>query len=66
MPSGNLQLEVVTEGAIAVVAHPLLAGRSVDMRMEVEVEQRVDLRVDDEHDAATAAAVAAIGSHRAA
>ncbi len=32
------------------------------MGMEVEVEQGVHLRIDDQHDAAAAAAVAAVGT----
>ena len=59
---GHLDFQVGTGGTVAVAAHALLARRRVDMRMEVEVEQGVHLRVDDQHDAAAAAAVAAVGT----
>ena len=61
-PVGDLDFQVGAGGAIAVTAHALLARSRDDMRPEVEVEQGVHLRVDDQHDAAAAAAVAAVGT----
>ena len=59
---GDLDFEVCARGAVAVAAHALLARRGHDMGVEVEIEQGVHLRVDDQHDAAAASAVAAVGA----
>ena len=59
---GNLDFQVRAEGAIAIVAHPLLAGGRGDVRTEMEVEQGVYGWVDDEDDAAAAATVTAVGT----
>ena len=59
---GNLDLEVGARGAVAVIACALLARWGVNMRVEVEVEQRVHLRVDDQNDAAATPAVTAVRS----
>ncbi len=59
---GNLDFQVRTGSAVSVVAHPLLAGWCGDMRPEMKVEQGVHLRVDNEDDAAAAAAVTAVGT----
>ena len=59
---GDLDFQVRAEGAVAIVAHPLLAGRCGDVRTEMEVEQGVHRGVDDEDDAAAAATVTAVGT----
>ena len=59
---GNLDFQVRAGGAVPVVAHPLFTGGRGHVRTEVKVEQGVHLRVDDEDDAAAAAAITAVGS----
>ena len=59
-PIGDFHLQVGAGGPVAVITHALLARSGDDMRTEVEVEQGVYLRIDDQHDAAAAAAVAAV------
>ena len=59
---GHPQDQVAAVGAVAVVAGAALAVLGLDVRAEVEVEQRVHARVDDQHDAAAVAAVAAVGA----
>src|SRR4029078_7456342 len=59
---GNPDLEISACGTIAVVARTLLAGRRDDVRMEVEVQQRVHLGIDDQHDAAATATITAVGA----
>lgn len=58
----NPDLEIASGGAVAVAAGALLAGGRLDVRMEVEVEQGMHLRVDHQDDAAAAAAVTAVGT----
>ena len=59
---GHVQDQVVAVGAVAIAAHPLRAVAGLGMWVEVEVEQRVDIGVDDEDDVTAAAAVAAVRS----
>ena len=59
---GHAQLEVLSGGAVAVVAHAGLAVVGLPVRGAVEAEQCRHLRVGDEHDVAAVAAVAAVGA----
>jgi len=57
---GHRQDHALAVGAVAVVALALLAARGTPVRAVVVVQQRGDLRVDDEHDVAAVPAVAAV------
>ena len=57
---GDPDFEIGARGAVPVATGTLFPGRSVDVRMEVKVQQRVHLRVDDQHDAAAPAPVTAV------
>ena len=59
---GNPDLEIGPGGSVAVAARTLLARGRHHMRVEMEVQQRVHLRVDDQNHAAAASTVAAVGA----
>src|SRR5699024_8539132 len=59
---GHAQDQVLARGALAVVAHTHAATVRATVRGVVELEERRDLRVDDEDDAAAVAAGAAVGT----
>ena len=59
-PVGHAQLEIGAVGAVAVAARAALAVAGALVRVVVEVEQGVHVRVDDERHVAAAAAVAAV------
>ena len=60
VPSGDGEHQVVALGAGLVVTRTLLAVAGALVGSEVEVEQRGHVAVDDQRDAATVAAVAAV------
>ena len=59
---GDLEDQILAAGAVAVVAGARLPLLRLDVRVEVEVHEGVDLRVDLEDDVAAVSAVAAVGA----
>src|SRR5690606_23119420 len=59
---GDRDTQRLARGAVPVRSLSVLAVAGLQTALEVEVEQRVDVRVDDEHDVTAVPAVAAVGS----